>query len=79
MYFTYVLYSEAHDKIYIGHTQDVDQRMKSHNETGDGYTKRYRPWRLVYSERFSTRAAAMRREKALKGGKGRAWIRANLI
>jgi putative endonuclease len=43
MYFTYVLYSEAHDKIYVGHTQDVEQRMKSHNETGDGYTKRYRP------------------------------------
>ena len=75
----YVLYSIKHDKIYIGFTANMEQRLLSHNALGKkGFTLKYRPWKLVYSENFKTKPEAMKREKHLKGGQGRIWIRENL-
>ena len=37
------------------------------------------PWRLIYSEEQSTRGEAMEREKFLKSGQGRDWIKANIL
>jgi putative endonuclease len=79
MYTVYVLYSRDHDKLYIGYTSNLSKRMISHNETGNGYTKRYSPWVVIYTEEYAKRSEAMKREKALKGGQGRSWIRANLL
>lgn len=38
------------------------------------YSKRYRPWELVYTEEYPTRAEAMKREKQLKSQKGREFV-----
>jgi putative endonuclease len=47
----------------------------SHNELGTkGYTLRYRPWRLIYTESFLLKLDAMKREKQLKSAKGREFI-----
>jgi putative endonuclease len=57
MYQVYVLYSPSFDKIYIGHTSDLEARLRSHNEESTkGYTKRYRPWEVVYTENYETRS-----------------------
>jgi len=75
----YVLYSVQYDKIYIGFTSNMEQRLLSHNVLGKkGYTLKYRPWKLVYTESYATKSEAMKREKQLKGGQGRIWIRENL-
>ena len=76
MYIVYILYSDKFDKIYIGYTSNLEQRFLSHNELGSkGWTLHYRPWRIIYTEVFSLKEEAMKREKQLKGGKGREWIR----
>jgi putative endonuclease len=76
MFTVYVLYSVDFDKIYIGFTSNLPQRLLSHNILGKkGWTKKYRPWRVVYSEEYELKSEALRREKQLKGAKGRAWIR----
>ncbi|MBL7138244.1 MAG: GIY-YIG nuclease family protein, partial [Bacteroidales bacterium] len=50
MYTAYVLHSEKHDKIYIGYTSDLEKRLLSHNFLGTkGWTKNFRPWKLLYS------------------------------
>ena len=68
MYFVYVLYSVDHDKIYIGFTTDVEARFRSHNELATkGWTIRYRPWKLIYTEEFKTKPEALKREKELWG------------
>jgi putative endonuclease len=36
-------------------------------------------WQLIYSEEFSTRSQAMKKEKFLKSGQGREWIRDNIL
>jgi len=80
MFRVYVLYSSAHNKIYIGYTENLEARLKSHNELGEkGWTKNYRPWILVYAEEYATKREAIVREKELKGAKGREWIWNNLI
>ena len=71
---TYVLYSKTFDKIYIGHSSDIQRRITEHNTGESRYAKRYAPWELVYSEEFPTRAEAMKREKELKSQKGREFI-----
>ena len=63
---TYVLYSKNHNKIYIGYTTNLISRFLSHNQLGNGFTAKYRPWEVIYIEVFLTKKEAMFREKALK-------------
>jgi putative endonuclease len=64
--FVYILRSLKDGTYYIGSTQDVDARLKHHNEVGTQYTKQKRPWELVYSEEHPDRSSAMKREYAIK-------------
>ena len=52
---------------YTGWTNDIEKRMKAHNEgKGAKYTKSRRPVKLVYYEEFQTKEEAMKREYAIK-------------
>jgi putative endonuclease len=76
MYTVYVLYSESYNKIYIGFTSDLKARLLSHNELATkGWTIKYRPWKLIYSEEYQDKKDAMKREKELKSYEGRIFIR----
>jgi len=75
MFTVYVLFSKKYNKIYIGYTSNLEQRMLSHNELGTkGYTLKYRPWEILFTEEYLTKSEAISREKALKAGKGREFI-----
>ena len=75
LYTVYILHSAAHAKIYIGYTSDLIQRIKSHNILGSkDWTRNFRPWVVIYCEYFTEKSEALKREQALKGGKGREWI-----
>ena len=79
LYTVYVLHSKIYDKIYIGYTSDLIKRFYSHNIFGTkGYTMKYRPWEVIYTEVFSLKANALKREKELKSSCGRQFIR-NMI
>lgn len=53
--------------LYTGWTNDLDKRLKAHNEgKGAKYTKSRRPVVLVYYEEFLTKEEAMKREYAIK-------------
>jgi putative endonuclease len=73
-YYVYVLYSSKFDKIYVGQTCDISNRLREHNNGLSGYTKRYIPWKLIYTEKFSNRGDALKREKQLKSSRGRSFI-----
>lgn len=78
IYFVYILRNE-NNQIYIGQTNNIDDRLRRHNSNYQKYTKNKGPWTLLYREEFATRAEAMLREKHLKGGKGREWIKSSLL
>jgi putative endonuclease len=71
---TYVLRSASSGKYYVGHTENLSQRILEHNSNRAPSTKNRGPWELVHSEEFSTRSEASRRERQIKGMKSRAWI-----
>jgi len=75
MYITYILHSEGNDKYYIGSTNNLERRLKEHNEKDIGYTSKYHPWELLYSETFPNRVQAMKSEKYLKSLKDKALIK----
>ena len=77
-YTVYVLINPA-GNTYVGQTRDLSRRIGEHNDLdfrGTLHTKRWPgPWTILHQESFGTRADAMAREKALKTGKGRDFIR----
>ena len=81
-FFVYVLVNPD-CKTYVGQTRDLRRRLSQHNDPDcllTLHTKRHRgPWKLIHSEQFPTRSEAMRRERELKTGKGRDWIRKTLL
>jgi putative endonuclease len=77
-YFVYIIYSKALDRYYVGHSQDLDDRMNRHNSGRSKYTKIARDWEVKYTERFSARSEAMAREKDIKRKKSRKYIE-NLV
>ena len=75
MYYTYVLYSREFNKIYIGFSSDLTNRLLAHNDNSNsGWSSRYQPWEILYSEEHPTKSEAMKREKQLKTYKGREFI-----
>ena len=64
----YILYSEKFNKHYTGFTSNLETRIKSHNELGKDWTAKYRPWKLIFTQEFTSKTEAMTYEKWLKTG-----------
>ncbi len=73
-YSVYILQSESNGAYYIGSTGDLGDRLQRHNQGRSRYTKRGIPWTVVYTESFSTRSEAVRREQQIKRRKSRNYI-----
>ena len=76
-FLVYVL-RNAEGRLYVGHTDDLDRRLSEHQNGLSRWTANRGPWTLALTERFDTRAEAMRRERALKSGRRNAELRARL-
>jgi putative endonuclease len=79
MYFVYALSSLSRDYIYVGISDDVDRRFSQHNAGYEKTTKPYRPFKLIYKEQFSSRPEARKREKYLKSGSGKEFLKSLLV
>jgi putative endonuclease len=76
MFTVYVLYSPSFDTTYTGFSSNLQSRFLSHNFLSKkDYTVRYRPWLILYTEECADKRQAMKRERYLKSGSGRAFIK----
>lgn len=74
--FVYILRSESEPRRhYVCVAADVDERLEWHNDGPCGHTINHRPWTLVVSIEFPTERDAVRFEKYLKSGSGRAFTK----
>ena len=75
MFYVYVIKSsEGYN--YTGMTEDIAKRLKEHNDkTLSFWTKRGNNWKLIYREEFETKTDALKREKWLKTGVGREYLK----
>ena len=62
-------------RFYVGMCMDVKRRLREHNSGKTFSTKGYRPWMLFFVETYQTREEARKREKFLKGGSGKEFIK----
>jgi len=76
MYYVYILYSESSDRYYIGHSDDPERRLLSHNTSErTTYTSKHRPWKMMATFAVSeNRGTAMKIEKYLKKQKSRQFL-----
>jgi len=76
--FTYVLRSNRDGEWYTGSTGDLRARLGLHAEGRVRSTARRRPLQLIYYEACLNRSDAFRRERFLKTGKGKRFLRNRL-
>jgi putative endonuclease len=60
---------------YIGYTTDLQSRIKDHNQGKNISTKKKKPWKLIYAELYLNKMDALGREKFLKSGSGRKFLK----
>ncbi|MCK5491136.1 MAG: GIY-YIG nuclease family protein [Candidatus Pacebacteria bacterium] len=83
MFHVYAIHNIDLDKIYIGHTSDLENRIKRHNGLLKNKSKSYTSknkgeWKLIYSEEFLRREDATKRERQLKSYRGREFVKTKI-
>ena len=76
----YAIYNRKNEKIYIGQTRDLEERLRLHNNKAfQGYTSQFDgPWSVIYSEMVDSRIEALKREKQLKSYRGRQFVKTHI-
>ena len=75
MYTVYAIKSVKRNYIYVGLTNNLGRRFLEHNLGYNKTTKPYRPFRILYFEEVSGRIEARKREKYLKSGIGKQFLK----
>jgi len=75
MYFVYAIKSNSRNYVYVGLTNDLTRRIAEHNDGQNKTTKPYRPFKIIYTESFNTRVEARVKEKYLKSGVGKEFLK----
>ncbi|OGK13990.1 excinuclease ABC subunit C [Candidatus Roizmanbacteria bacterium RIFCSPHIGHO2_01_FULL_37_16b] len=78
MWYTYLLLSKKNQHWYTGCTSDLRKRFKAHNENIVFSTKGRGPFSLIYYEACIYKYDAFAREKYLKSGMGKRYLRNRL-
>jgi putative endonuclease len=78
MHYVYVLRSTQSGNLYTGCTSDLRKRFTEHNEGKSTYTKSRGPYELIYYEACLDAKDAYAREKYLKTGMGKRYLKNRL-
>ena len=78
MFYTYIIKSMNTGHLYTGSTNDLRKRLKQHNEGKSTWTKNKTPWNLIYYEACLNEQDARSREKYLKSGMGKRYLKNRL-
>jgi len=77
-FYIYALKSKYNNYIYVGLTNNLQRRIGQHNKGQARSTKAYIPFVLLHSETRDTRMEARLREKYLKSGTGKEFLKSLL-
>ncbi|MDP3725972.1 MAG: GIY-YIG nuclease family protein [bacterium] len=80
MFYVYILQSQKDIRWYTGSTKDLRKRFKEHCEGKEerAWTKGRGPFKLIYYEACINEHDARSREKYLKSGKGKFYLKKRL-
>lgn len=74
MHHVYIIESNS-GKWYIGYTTDLRRRMQEHNDHKNLSTSKDEEWHLIYCESYVEKMDALGRERYLKSGSGRRFLK----
>ena len=74
-YYVYVLISKKDGSTYVGYTNDINRRIKEHNNGNVESTRNKKPFELIYFEGYKNNKLSINREMYLKTGWGRNYIK----
>ena len=77
-HYVYILKSSKNDDWYTGCTSDLRKRLDEHNDGKSRYTKTRGPYELLYYEASLNKEDAFARERYLKSGMGKRYIKNRL-
>ena len=69
MFYTYILFSAAVNKYYVGASENPEERLKKHNAKNKGFTNQANDWQIVFLKSFETKSEALAYEKQIKNWK----------
>ncbi len=75
MYYTYAVRSINRTYIYVGLTNNPARRIAEHNDMRERTTRAYAPFETILTEEYATRVEARKREKYLKSGSGKEFLK----
>ena len=78
VFYVYVLRSESDSGFYIGFSTNLRARLRQHQEGESRATSHRGPWELVYYEAYLNQEDALGRERYLKSGSGRRFLKTQL-
>lgn len=64
---------------YVGHTNDLEERLKSHNSGRSPHTAKYRPWEITFYIAFKNESEAIDFESYLKTSSGKSFALKRLL
>jgi predicted GIY-YIG superfamily endonuclease len=79
MHYVYIIKSLKNQSLYAGATSDLRKRLTKHNKGGSPYTKKNKPYKLLWYSSFLSKKKALEFEKYLKTGSGIAFTRKRFI
>ncbi len=77
MFYTYVLMNK-NGRFYTGFTYDLRKRFNEHNDKKSTHTQYRGPYTLIYYEACRNENDARQREKYLKSGTGKRYLKSRL-
>lgn len=78
MFYVYVIKSQKNKVLYTGFTSDLRKRLTEHNDGKSNYTRGRGPYFLIYYEACTNEYDARSREKYLKSGPGKRYLKKRL-
>jgi putative endonuclease len=78
-YYVYILESLKNGRYYIGYTNNLEERLKRHNDCRTKGNKYYAPFELIYKEEYDNSDEARKREYYIKKQKSRKFIQGLIV
>ena len=70
-HFVYLIISLSNKRLisYVGYTNNIRNRLKSHNSSKGAKFTRGRKWKIIYKKSYNSKSEAMKKEYLLKKDK----------
>lgn len=71
----YALYDKGLKQIYVGMTNNIERRLRQHQQGESLYTRRFSDFVVIYTESCEDHGDGRKREKYLKSGFGKKFLK----